>query len=178
MNIEGILNIIEKNSFNSEELERIFEAIIGNHEFIENSTHKKIEFHLRLCSNMDIISLGFIAGKLCMSERTLCRRLQRENLKFSHLVDEERKNRCYQLLRNGTVNGTTIALALGFSEPAYFYQKFGKWSGFRFSEAKLLLAHDPDSIDEIFNVKSKRRSNHTLATVTPHTYSLGNNQEQ
>ena len=77
-----------------------------------------------------------------MSERTLYRRLEKENTSFREILEEERKSRCRFCIKNGVLSGTEISEALGFSEPSYFYKFFKKWTGKSFREAKLLAIND------------------------------------
>lgn len=73
-------------------------------------------------------SMADIAGELCVTERTLHRRLAAEHTSYRALVDEVRATLAAALLESGlTVEET--ARQLGYSETAAFTRAFIRWTG-------------------------------------------------
>lgn len=73
-------------------------------------------------------SMTDIAAELCVTERTLHRRLAAENTSYRALVDEVRATLAAALLESGfTVEES--ARQLGFSETAAFTRAFRRWTG-------------------------------------------------
>ncbi|MBZ4418893.1 AraC family transcriptional regulator [Myxococcus sp. RHSTA-1-4] len=70
-----------------------------------------------------------VASRLAVSERTLQRRLREEGASFAGLEDEVRRERAFQLLRDGQLAHFEIAFLLGFSDPSAFTRAFRRWSG-------------------------------------------------
>ena len=83
---------------------------------------------------MQIISKGeprreTVASVLCMSERTLQRRLTEEGTSFIELVDATRRELAQRYLGNGAFTPTEMSFALGFSDPSNFYRACKRWFG-------------------------------------------------
>ncbi|OHU99638.1 putative HTH-type transcriptional regulator [Mycobacterium talmoniae] len=73
-------------------------------------------------------SMAAIADELCITERTLHRRLAAEHTSYRALVDEVRVTLAAALLESGlTVEAT--ARQLGYSETAAFTRAFIRWTG-------------------------------------------------
>lgn len=73
-------------------------------------------------------SMAVIADELCITERTLHRRLEAEHTSYRALVDEVRVTLAVVMLESGlTVEGT--ARQLGYSETAAFSRAFIRWVG-------------------------------------------------
>jgi AraC-like DNA-binding protein len=155
MDIDNILSIIREKSFSKNDLDKLFEVITKNNSFLKASTISPIEYYLQISAKLELVSLALIADKLCTSQRTLCRRLKKDNTNFLQLVDNERNNRCKQLFDTNILNGVVISHALAYSDPTYFYKKFEMWTGIRFKEAKSLLAENPGNIVQIFNLQDE-----------------------
>ncbi len=73
--------------------------------------------------------LARVAGTLFVSDRTLKRRLQAENISFQALVDGVRLQRARELLANTSMNLGQIADALGYADAANFTRAFKRWTG-------------------------------------------------
>lgn len=73
--------------------------------------------------------LDEVANNLCMSPRSLKRKLASHNSSFQQLLHEVRFERAKQLLAEGDHNLQQIGLQLGYHEPASFTRAFKKWSG-------------------------------------------------
>lgn len=73
-------------------------------------------------------AMAEIADELCITERTLHRRLAADRTSYRALVDEVRVTLAAALLESGlTVEGT--ARQLGYSETAAFTRAFSRWTG-------------------------------------------------
>ncbi|HSI50797.1 MAG TPA: AraC family transcriptional regulator ligand-binding domain-containing protein [Ideonella sp.] len=70
-----------------------------------------------------------VAGALCMSERTLQRRLNEAGTSFHELVDETRRELAQRFLDSGGATPTEMSFALGFSDPSNFYRACKRWFG-------------------------------------------------
>jgi AraC-like DNA-binding protein len=70
-----------------------------------------------------------IAKKLALSERTLQRRLQAENVSFADLVDEVRADLARMYLTDPKLAIFEVAFLLGYSEPSAFNRAFRRWTG-------------------------------------------------
>lgn len=70
-----------------------------------------------------------VAEVLCLSERTLQRRLSEEDTNFAELVDKLRQELAERLLAQGHLSTTEIAFELGFSDPSNFYRACKRWFG-------------------------------------------------
>ncbi|MEO7335824.1 MAG: AraC family transcriptional regulator [Caldimonas sp.] len=74
-------------------------------------------------------ALRDIARRLCVSERTLQRRLSSEGASFSGLVDDLRREVAQHRLRGGHANVGELAFLLGFADTNSFYRAFRRWTG-------------------------------------------------
>jgi len=70
-----------------------------------------------------------MASILCMSERTLQRRLTEEGTSFAELVDEVRREMAQRYFQHSQFSPTEITFALGFSDPSNFYRACKRWFG-------------------------------------------------
>lgn len=70
---------------------------------------------------------GDIAKTLCMSERTLQRRLQEEGTSFLHLVDDIRREFAQQYLRRHSLTLGQAAYLLGFADQSTFFRACKRW---------------------------------------------------
>ena len=74
-------------------------------------------------------TLAAIASQLCMSERTLQRRLSAEGQTFRRVLDEMRRDVAQRSLAAGKRNVTELAYLLGFEDSNSFYRSFRRWTG-------------------------------------------------
>jgi AraC-like DNA-binding protein len=74
-------------------------------------------------------SLETIARTLCMSPRSLQRRLQDCETSFNALVDNARRDAALELILDPTITVSDIAVRIGFSEPSAFDRAFRRWTG-------------------------------------------------
>lgn len=82
-----------------------------------------------VCRDGRYPDLGTVASQLCLTERTLKRHLQVENLGFQQLLDEVREADSRRLLAHLGLSIEQIAQAVGFKDPANFTRAFRKWTG-------------------------------------------------
>ena len=80
-----------------------------------------------------------IAGKLCMSPRTMRRHLQQHQVSYQDLLDEVRKAKAEAYMLNQNMSVTEIGYALGFHDTSNFSKAFKRWTGISPSEYKLKL---------------------------------------
>ena len=69
------------------------------------------------------------AQALGLSERTLARRMQAQQLSFSALLDAVRREAALQAVAQPGRALADIGQALGFAEPAVFWRAFKRWTG-------------------------------------------------
>ncbi|MEC3919362.1 AraC family transcriptional regulator [Nocardia sp. CDC160] len=70
-----------------------------------------------------------VAAALCMSPRTLARRLNAENTSFRALLVEVRRSLAEELLTDTDLTCETVAARLGYAEAAPFVRAFRRWKG-------------------------------------------------
>jgi len=74
-------------------------------------------------------SLEAVARMLCMSSRSLQRRLQDCQTSFNALVDNARREAALDLILDPEITVSDIAVRIGFSEPSAFDRAFRRWTG-------------------------------------------------
>ncbi len=70
-----------------------------------------------------------VAALVGTSSRTLKRRLEREGLSYSDLVDRVRYNLARRMLQDSDVKMIEISYALGYSDPSHFARGFRRMTG-------------------------------------------------
>ncbi|NEX63683.1 AraC family transcriptional regulator [Noviherbaspirillum galbum] len=70
-----------------------------------------------------------IAREMCLSERTLQRRLQEEGTSFNELVDTTRRDLADQYLRIHRITLAQTAYLLGFADQSTFFRACKRWFG-------------------------------------------------
>ncbi|MBV6659762.1 AraC family transcriptional regulator [Pseudomonas yamanorum] len=75
------------------------------------------------------VSLSSVASQLCMSDRTLRRRLAEYGLSYQSVLDDLRKIRALSLLNNSRLTLDEIAYEVGFSDARNFRRAFKRWTG-------------------------------------------------
>lgn len=70
-----------------------------------------------------------IAKAMCLSERTLQRRLQEEGTSFNELVDETRRALADQYLRNNDLTLAQAGYMVGFADQSAFFRASKRWFG-------------------------------------------------
>jgi AraC-like DNA-binding protein len=74
-------------------------------------------------------SLGEVARRMHLSERTLARRLAERGASFSALVEREREQQALVLLRTSSLSIEAIARRLDYSGASTFVRAFRSWTG-------------------------------------------------
>lgn len=77
-----------------------------------------------------------VASTLCMTSRTLRRKLDAEGTSYSQLLDEVRRALAQDYLRTPTLGIDDIAAALGFGDAASFRRAYKRWTGRSPGEAR------------------------------------------
>ncbi len=81
------------------------------------------------CLPDGVPSLGALAQRLAMSERTFQRRLGAEGVTLHELVDGTRRDMATRLLTDPQRSATEVAFLTGFSEASSFWRAFRRWTG-------------------------------------------------
>ncbi len=88
-------------------------------------------------------SIGELAEHLCISARTLQRRLKQQEYSYSQLTDEVRHTEALRLLATSAKRLTDVAQELGFSEASSFQRAFIRWQGCSPSQYRCQLRVEP-----------------------------------
>lgn len=94
------------------------------------STRLLNHFDLRLSDNAyfkSVPSLESVAAELCMSPRTLIRKLAAQNTCFRKILEQVRQTRAQQLLSETHLTASEISELLDYQEPANFARAFRRW---------------------------------------------------
>lgn len=75
-----------------------------------------------------IPNLNTLAAELCMSPRTLIRKLSAQDTSFRSILEQVRQNLAEQLLSNTYLTAAEISALLGYQEPANFTRAFKRWT--------------------------------------------------
>jgi AraC-like DNA-binding protein len=74
-------------------------------------------------------TLQHVARELCMSARTLQRRLTDAEITFQQLVEDTRRELAHHYLRHSTVELNEAAFLLGYGDSNSFFRAFHGWEG-------------------------------------------------
>ncbi|MBS0454847.1 MAG: helix-turn-helix domain-containing protein [Proteobacteria bacterium] len=85
--------------------------------------------HLLHQAQPDWPTLEDIAQVLCISRRTLLRKLKAEGLSYQDLMDEARNELACWYLRHTALSLAQVSAKIGFSEQANFSRSFRRWQG-------------------------------------------------
>ena len=77
----------------------------------------------------DNLNLHSLADLLCVSERSLQRRLTESRTSFRQLQEETRFDLARHLLQATDTSVTEIGFELGYTKPANFSRAFQRWAG-------------------------------------------------
>lgn len=89
---------------------------------------ERVRAHLSLFSDSFPVAHE-VAAALGISERTLRRQLEAEQMSFRHLLDEVRAAKARKLLGGAGLSVESVARQLGYAEPASFIRAFQRWTG-------------------------------------------------
>ncbi|WP_162932243.1 helix-turn-helix transcriptional regulator [Solimonas sp. K1W22B-7] len=90
-------------------------------------------------------TLARMASRMCMSPRTLKRRLRAHGVRFRQLLDGARFRESARLLEDSELTVEQIALRLGYSSPANFSRAFRRWAGHPPGAYRLGMMGEPAS---------------------------------
>jgi len=76
-----------------------------------------------------LLDIDTVAGELCVSPRTLRRKLEEEGTSFRFLADEVRQTLADELLLTTNMKLDEVATRLGYAEPASFIHAYKRWKG-------------------------------------------------
>lgn len=109
--------------------------LVNNHLFLATKEAKQSYTHqgawlselqpILHSADLHNFTLSFLAKELCMSTRTLQRRLTLKNTSFSQLVDDERKRRFQQF--SHSMRKQMLSDLLGYSEQASLNKAVKRW---------------------------------------------------
>jgi AraC-like DNA-binding protein len=93
----------------------------------------QIQIREKILSSLDIggVSLVDVAKQLCMTERSLQRRLAETGTHFESVTDEVRQELSEQLLLHSKLTRSQIGSKLGFSTPGSYSRAAKRWSSSR-----------------------------------------------
>lgn len=74
-------------------------------------------------------TLGQLARRMALGERTLRRRLEQEGTRFRDVLDQTRAELAESYVRDRRLPLSEVAFLLGFSEPSAFHRAFRRWTG-------------------------------------------------
>ncbi|ARU58998.1 AraC family transcriptional regulator [Oleiphilus messinensis] len=75
------------------------------------------------------LSSALVASELNMSRQTLHRKLQKEGTNFRQCLEEVRKTKVIEYLKQPEISIDAVSSLLGFSEPSAFFKAFKTWFG-------------------------------------------------
>jgi len=70
-----------------------------------------------------------VARRLCMSSRTLRRKLTAEGISYQEIIDDIRKDNAIELLENTGDSIEIISEKIGYCNTSNFYHAFKRWTG-------------------------------------------------
>lgn len=100
-------------------------AALGPDAITSDRVRAQIQHQLR----GDGVSAESVARALCMSPRTLRRRLEAEGTSFQALRDAVRRGRALEHMGDSQLSISEIAFLLGFAETTAFHRAFRRWTG-------------------------------------------------
>jgi AraC-like DNA-binding protein len=146
-----LLNSIENEKLTQADIIYLLDKLCRLGTKLNSSVKLKVVIYLKSKAQLDNVNRENTAKHLNMSARTLSRKLKKEQTGFQKLLNEERQRRCLYYLENNIVCGQEIVELLGLSDISHFYRSFKQWTGYKFSEAKSLMAKNNSAIDTIFH---------------------------
>jgi AraC-like DNA-binding protein len=146
---QDILDWIENEGLTQEDIAYLLDKLCMLGTKSESAVTLKVVIFLKSKAQLNRVTREETAKYLNMSSRTLSRKLKQEHTAFHQLLNEERKRRCMNYMREDIVCGREITELLGLSDISHFYKSFKQWTGYSFSEAKSMLAEKHCDIDTI-----------------------------
>ncbi|MGH1372406.1 MAG: AraC family transcriptional regulator ligand-binding domain-containing protein [Cellvibrionaceae bacterium] len=90
---------------------------------------QQIKNVISLLIDNDDCCIEKVAEHLCMSKRTVQRRLQEDGTNFKDLVNSVRREQAVQLLKNAHYSLAEVGAMLGYSQLSAFSRSFKRWYG-------------------------------------------------
>lgn len=90
---------------------------------------ERVRAHLLGAFSSGVPTSKAVAARLGLSERSLSRGLNKEGTRYKQLVDQLRRERATELLRDERTSIAEVAFLCGFSELSAFYRAFRRWTG-------------------------------------------------
>lgn len=103
------------------------ELVLAAHH--ESDLVGKLRAELKLRPGFGYATLEQVAETLCMSPRTLKRKLQQQGTSFLLMLEETRCEDARQLLQHSDLPIADIGTRLGYENPANFSRAFLRWTG-------------------------------------------------
>ncbi len=142
-----ILDVIDNSDLDMDEMKFLLDKLCNVLIKTETEISTKVSLYLKTRVTLEGMTREEMAAQLCMSSRTLSRKLKKENAAFHDILKEERKRRCLEYLSRKDINGAELAEILGLADLSHFYKAFKQWTGLRFSEYKLKMAENNHKSD-------------------------------
>ena len=89
----------------------------------------RVRHEIVKCIDGRKIDTDRIAQNLCISSRTMQRKLKEKGHQFQQLLDEVRTEFAIYQLKQNSISIDEQAYLLGFSEPSVFRKSFKRWTG-------------------------------------------------
>lgn len=104
-----------------------------------------------------IPTLPEVASTLCMSARTLRRRLDLMNTSYSQLLDNARKTLAIRYVASTDLTTEVISEKLGYSDAANFSHAFKRWTGQAPRQYRATLSSESTSPDALLTTAPRAR---------------------
>lgn len=89
----------------------------------------RVQYVLENKTALTYPNLKEVASILCVSDRTLKRRLKEADTSFQVILDNIRRRQALELINSGQLSFQTIAIRVGYTDPATFSRAFKRWTG-------------------------------------------------
>lgn len=127
-----------------------------------------------------IPTIEALADHLCISARTLQRRLRQQGYTYSQLSDEVRYAEAMRLLATTVARVSDIAHQLGFSEASSFQRSFRRWHSVSPSQYRAQLRVDPQHLGDelplqLFYAENRMREQRLIVRRTARVWLLVSN---
>jgi AraC-like DNA-binding protein len=107
-----------------EQCERALDALGYDGDFVQRTRRA-----IATANREGFGSLHDVAQKLCVSPRTVKRKLAAQGISFSTLLDRERNEKALLMLQSQKVSLEHVAERLGYSSLSSFVRAFHRWTG-------------------------------------------------
>lgn len=120
------------NKLGDASISEFFEAHLEK-ELAETTDHTSLAKRMRILISQGLSEgvprVSDLAERMCLSPRTLQRRLSEQGLSFQTLVDESRRELAVRLLSRTEYALSEVAFLTGFSDQSAFNRAFKRWAG-------------------------------------------------